>query len=382
MLGAFYEDCGGWAEPGPLFLYASHCEKLCSGRILLVLYIHSTCTIILNCLPIQLIVSTPFHLFTHLWTSFIHSSTAIIFSHSLLSFIIQISTLIPLFIYSVSPLSKIVEPHPAPSLCQELRSDFKNTHVLPSRHSPWLQRWGRGSYYLLTTNSWDISESSEWCSFSRLNENNGLVMNGSTDVYLVSWPLVFRSMGVSQLAKIERCVLLSITDPWVALFWKQTPVCHFPNHPYLSEQEESLGAHTDQLCIKCVSLLPTLYFCPGPKSCSEDLGPVILFPDAWLSLELVFEWRPFWSGVHWRSGSVLSYPWRKEWTLASRLQGRSPGLLFSWIISAGGKKASLANFVSRLPNHIPMKSTKGLLLGWTMGTKDVPWRRQWLLSDR
>lgn len=54
-----------------------------------------------------------------------------------------------------------------------------------------------------------------------------------------------------------------------------------------------------------------------------------------------------------------------------------------WIISAGGKKtASLANFVSRLPKHILMKSTKVLLLGWTMGTKDVPWRRQWLLSDQ
>lgn len=60
--------------------------------------------------------------------------------------------------------------------------------------------------------------SSKWCGFSRLNENNGLVINGSTDVYLVSWPLVFRSMGMSQLARIERCVLLSTADPWVALF--------------------------------------------------------------------------------------------------------------------------------------------------------------------
>lgn len=37
--------------------------------------------------------------------------------------------------------------------------------------------------------------SSKWCGFSRLEEINRSEMNGSTDVHLVSWPLLLGSTG-------------------------------------------------------------------------------------------------------------------------------------------------------------------------------------------
>ena len=118
--------------------------------------------------------------------------------------------------------------------------------------------------------------------FPKIEEYKGLVRNGSTDWMYTCF------LAASAHKRMERCALLSYHRSQDALIRNQIPVATVLTvHTSLSKRAEC--SHWSAM--QDMSAPSPLCFCPNPESALR-IWAQLIFPCAWPSLKLAFEWYP------------------------------------------------------------------------------------------